>query len=411
MKPLAMFITTICLTNTATSTAASESGIDGAFRVRSANIEFNGNIGESITAKARLNAGHAINERLFTFLQVDHVEDFLEENHSTVLLVNDNPLITDTPGTELNQAFFRYQLEEQSLTLGRQALTFGSERFIGDIDFWQNDQTFDGVLFSADLFSASNIKYAYVNNVNRIFGDEADETLDRRDIRFDALNGQRPAAELGNHRLDGNFLHLELKEWDYVEFSAYGYTIHNFDFPEASNRTFGASGNFRYKPGSVKYTGTLEYAAQKKQQSAVDEWIPYYLAEFGLGWQKLDVSMRWEVLDDREGESFDTPLASRHEFQGWADQFLITPVGGVEDRSLRINWTPRPWQLDLRYHQFRSAADNNRVFGDEVDLDLIFRPTREHEIKLRYANFRPEPNQTITPDRVKALFISYSYNL
>ena len=34
--------------------------------------------------------------------------------------------------------------------------------------------------------------------------------------------------------------------------------------------------------------------------------------------------------------AFQTPLATKHAFQGWADQFLTTPADGIEDAYLGV---------------------------------------------------------------------------
>ncbi len=411
MKPRVTYLTIACLFTTATTLADIESNIDSGLRIRSANTEYDGNSGDAITVKGRFNAGLRFNEQFSTFLQLDYVESFLKDKHSTALLHNDNPFMFDTPGSDLNQLFAKYAWDDGSVKLGRQVITFGSERFIGDIDFWQNDQTFDGVLIEQGLFTSSTLQYAYVHNVNRIFGNRADQKLSSADIRIEALAGVRPIIERGDHAIDGNFLHFEYNEFDYVKLAAYGYAVHNYNLPDFSNRVVGASSEFNYKPGAIKYTGTLEFAWQQKQESTTRQWIPYRLVEGGIGIGKVDFSLRWEALEDRDGEFFDTPLGSRHEFQGWADAFSTSPAGGLDDFSVRTNVTWRPWRLDLRYHWFRSASVEDLEFGQEFDMDLIFRPARKHEFKLRFADFIPDSEQTFRPLRSTSLYFSYSFNI
>ncbi|WP_179957736.1 hypothetical protein [Exilibacterium tricleocarpae] len=390
--------------------AAGETSLDYGLRLRSANIDVVKNSAESLSAKVRLTLSHEFTEQSSALLQVDHIETFLDNRHSTALLANDNPLVLDTPATEINQLLLSHQWDEYGLTLGRQVIEFDAERFVGDIDFWQNDRTFDGISLNAALWSGSRLAYAYVYNVNRIFGDDAGSRLDPQDIRFDELDGRRPAGQWGDHRVDGHFLHLKVKEWDYVELSGYGFAVHNYDQVANSNRTLGLRSKFRYKPELLQYTGIVELARQQKQTSDVTAWIPYYLLEAGFEYRGLELNLRREYLGQKSGEAFITPLGSRHEFQGWADLFNVTPVEGVDDRSIRLNWRQRPWQIDLRLHRFYTTK-NTTAIGDEINLDLIYKPHRKHEVKIRFADYRPESGQTIAPDRTKGLFISYSYNL
>src|SRR3546814_11261136 len=58
------------------------------------------------------------------------------------------------------------------------------------------------------------------------------------------------------------------------------------------------------------------------------------LAELGYTWQGIVLKGGYEVLggDDGTGNrAFQTPLATKHAFQGWADVFLTTPADGIED--------------------------------------------------------------------------------
>ncbi|MFK7731058.1 MAG: hypothetical protein AB8B48_05490, partial [Pseudomonadales bacterium] len=68
----------------------------------------------------------------------------------------------------------------------------------------------------------------------------------------------------------------------------------------------------------------------------------------------------------------------------------------------------RPWVIDLRYHRFDSGG--LRV-GSELNLDLIFEPDRNHEFKIRFADFTAESDQSIRPGNVRKLFLMYSYKI
>src|SRR5690606_11948899 len=80
-----------------------------------------------------------------------------------------------------------------------------------------------------------------------------------------------------------------------------------------------------------------EYAGQR--DLAGNPWrldSRYVLAELGYGLAGGTVlKAGYESLGGGEGEgnrAFQTPLATRHAFQGWADVFLTTPTHGVDDR-------------------------------------------------------------------------------
>ena len=60
--------------------------------------------------------------------------------------------------------------------------------------------------------------------------------------------------------------------------------------------------------------------------SELDYDANYYLAELGAGYKGVTGTLGYEVLAADDGVGFQTPYATLHKFQGWADQFLAKPV-------------------------------------------------------------------------------------
>ena len=79
--------------------------------------------------------------------------------------------------------------------------------------------------------------------------------------------------------------------------------------------------------------------------------------------------------------SFQTPLATLHKFQGWADKFLTTPPNGIRDwyGSAGYGWK-KPLGLDginatLVYHRF--GSDRIAIhYGNEWDAMITARKGR-----------------------------------
>ena len=53
--------------------------------------------------------------------------------------------MADPKGTEVNQAWIKYTVDNISGTYGRQRILQGNQRFIGGVGWRQNEQTYDGV--------------------------------------------------------------------------------------------------------------------------------------------------------------------------------------------------------------------------------------------------------------------------
>ena len=83
----------------------------------------------------------------------------------------------------------------------------------------------------------------------------------------------------------------------------------------------------------------------------------------------------YEVLggsDDGKGTgnlAFQTPLATKHAFQGWADVFLTTPTDGIKDAYLGASLPLFGGTAQAVYHDFRAEQSSLiSQYGEELDL-------------------------------------------
>jgi hypothetical protein len=90
------------------------------------------------------------------------------------------------------------------------------------------------------------------------------------------------------------------------------------------------------------------------------DWVMANSLVLGLGIESLGGS-------SSPGEFFRTPLATLHAFNGWADQFLLTPSGGLDDFYATVKYTIADWSLTVVYHDF-SAQTGSSGYGREFDL-------------------------------------------
>lgn len=282
-------------------------------------------------------------------------------------------VIPDPEALELNRLQVGWKGESVNAVLGRQRVVFDDARFIGNVGFRQNEQTFDAVRFG--LFAAGKVTadYAYIDNVHRIFGDESAAGEFESDSHIFRLSAATP---LGNFVATGLFL----------------------DFDEAvtaSGRTLAVAWSDTWKLKS----GTLGLNARFAQQSpyngkgpAQDLGYQSYGASFARG--ELTFFGGLEILEGAGGAGFATPLGTLHAFQGWADVFLNTPATGVRDLSIGLKGgglnlidRARPASWAVIYHDFDS--DNGRLsYGSEIDA--VFRaPVNEWlALEVKGAVFR-----------------------
>lgn len=382
--------------------ALGEHEFDWGSRARYAHVDAD-NSGQAASLLLRGSVESRWSDIVSSTIELDAIGTGFKNDHSDGERFNDEQLIPDPQGTEINQAFLSLNLDATNIHLGRQRINFDNQRFIGGNGFWQNEQTFDAVLGKFKLASNSNVTYSYIANANRIYGDDADGKNSGSEQNYE--NTWRSAAFLGDHKHRSHLARLEWNEWDYTRVVGYGHRIDNRDMPSVSNNTLGASYTLNYKASLVKYRLQLE-AAQQNRFELNAENLPYYLVDLGFGINTWELSTRYEILGANNGAAFVTPLGSNHDFEGWADEVGNTPDTGVRNFSLGLLWRASPLRVETSYHFFKDDLNGNNI-GREFDLDFVYKPARKHSLSLRLANFEPENNS----GSIRKVYFDYSFNL
>ena len=378
--------------------------LDLGFRGRLATVEASQNA-RAASVLLRLKATSHWASQVSTLFEVDHVALGFEDDFSNGENFNDAPVIPDVAGTDLNQALIRYSPTNTiDLSLGREAIEFGNARFVGANNFWQNEQTLDGFGFNYAFATASSVSYAFVDNANRINGDDAGRRLSPNDSNFEQNNGLRPAPFLGDHDHNTHLVFAQFKEWDFSRVQAYFFDIDIKDAAVLSNQTLGARYEYRGRLGRIRTAAHAELAVQERPKANDSAALLYHDLGAGFGVGSSEISINYERLGENDGTSFVTPLASLHDHNGWADQFLLTPSGGLRDFSIQYIWRDSPWQIDARYHLFNSDSTNDHL-GAELDIDFSIQVNRDNTLLLRLADFTASANGYADERRIFLMFI------
>ncbi len=310
------------------------------------------------------------------FVEMDYVgEVIVNDFNSGAGTSSENrdqyPVVADPKGTDLNQLYLDYKAsDEATLRFGRQRILLDNQRFVGGVGWRQNEQTFDAASLQFDGWSNTKLFYSYVGNVNRIFGSTV------------------PA---GDHNMDTHLLNAEIgltQDWSIIP---YAYLIDNEDSPASSTTTFGArfAGKTSLSGGSLSFVA--EVATQSEAANAPIAYSAgYYLLDVNWALSNgLSLGLGYESLggDSNEaGKAFRTPLATLHLFQGWADQFLVTPGAGIDDIYFKAKYSIDKWQLQAIYHDF-SAESGSANFGSEIDLAGSRKLSDRYSLLLKAAFF------------------------
>lgn len=263
------------------------------------------------------------------------------------------PVVADPEGTEVSQAYLAYKNEGLTFKFGRQGINLDNQRFIGTVAFRQNDQTYD--IGTVTYAPTKNVKafYGYAWNVNRIFGD--DSPRGDLDTNLHLFNVSYSDSSLG-------------------KLSTYAYLLDFDDFGALglSSATYGArlSGK-QAANSSLSIAYTAEYAKQTDYKDNPGDFSADYLnGELFLSGAGLTGGVAYEKLGSDNGIAFQTPLATLHKFNGWADRFLSTPAEGLQDLNISLAYRVQgdgPLSgtlLKAIYHDFSSDV-GDQSYGDE----------------------------------------------
>ena len=280
-------------------------------------------------------------------------------------------VIADPETTELNQILLSFTSGKTTATLGRQRLVLDNARFVGDVGWRQNMQTFDAVVLQDKSLDKTTLTYAYLDRIDRVFGDHHAQGYWKSSSHlFNATYAGLPAGTL-----TGYVYLLDFRKPAYAANSC---------------ATYGASFAGATKiSGTFKFTYRAEIAAQTDYGSSpLGYRTNYYDLEAGLGAKQGSLSLGHEVLGSDHNVGFKTPLATLHAFNGWADLFLTTPATGLRDTYVKGSANlPRDLSLLAFYHWF-TTDKTGAAQGNELDVQVAHKFGARVNALFKYANFR-----------------------
>lgn len=331
---------------------------------------------------------------LFEFDVVQHIGG--ESFNDTINGKATYPVIADPDMVTVNRLQLSYgaaltararerREPDLKLTLGRQRIVFGNERFVGNVGWRQHEQTFDAISVVTTALPKTTIAYAYIAQVNRVFG---------------------PESPLGHFDGDSHLINVTFAGLEpYAKLEAFAYVLDFVQAPAASTVTYGFRGE-----GSYDVTPDLRallngsYARQHDHRdNPLALALSYWLVDGGFKYKRLSALAGYEVLAGNGTIGFSTPLATLHAFQGWADTFLTTPADGIKDLYAKASFS-FPVEGPLKslvatvvYHGFE-AQRGGIGFGHEWDALIEAKLSHNVTIGLKVADYEgggPFPDKTV----------------
>ena len=347
-------------------------------RLRYEHVDQAGNAdAEALTARLRLGYTTQLHQGFQAMIEGEAVSPLINDYYDgTGTNASNYAVIADPEKYQVNQAWLAYTSGKTKGTLGRQKIVLDNARFVGDVGWRQNDQTFDAFVLQDKSLAKTTLTYAYLDRVNRIFdGTSAQPDWDSKSHVFNASSVGLPVGTLTAYAY--------LMEFDTKSLAA------RAGVRNQSNQTYGLSlAGGRPLSTNVKASYRFEYARQSDYgQSTLNHRSDYYLAELGAGVRTHSLALGYEVLGSDNNIGFRTPLATLHAFNGWADVFLATPAAGLTDTYVKAG-TVLPGKINLTafYHVF--GTDNGpSQLGREADLVMSYPVNKRVSLTVKGAKF------------------------
>ena len=278
------------------------------------------------------------------------------------LNVKGQSVVADPERTDMNRFWLDFTKKEwavKSIKTGRQRIKLDDDRWVGNVGWRQNEQTFDAVRAQTTLgLDDLLVQYIYTWEVNRIFAN-------------DGLRGQKDFDP------NGHFINVGYKANKALKAVGFIYLID----PGTSAGPVSTFGSATY---GTRLTGTIEvsekfsvpYQASYAYQT---DWgrnqasygAHYIMLETGATLKGLGtLSVGYENLGSDRDARVVTPFSTAHKFNGFADVFLNN--GGVRGlRDLYVSLAPKmpfkKWKMKVTFHQFWDDQGGDNL-GQEYDL-------------------------------------------
>ncbi len=288
---------------------------------------------------------------------------------------SDYAVIADPKVEELNQAWLAYTgLQNNIIKLGRQRVILDNARFVGNVGWRQNEQTFDALAYINSSFNDVQILLANVDQVNTILG--------------------------GSVNTNTNILNVGIDKTPVGKITAYAYSIDLDDSSVNDTLTLGA----RLKGSVSNFLYTVEYAQQSDTADNSNNLsASYAFLEAGYKINETKIFIANEILGSDGGNaSLQTLLATKHAFNGWADKFLTTPVDGLNDLYIKAVTKVGGFKLVGVYHDF--SSDNGNIdYGTELNLLVVKPIDKNMKALVKYADYSADDFSTDT----KKIWLSF----
>ena len=395
-KPALFMGSALALAFTTQGMAIADPDIIFDARLRYESVDQDGfaNSADGLTLRTRLGFDSGpVNDFRF-LIEAENVLHLIDDFNSTTNGNGGFPVVADPEETEINRAQIAFSgIDSTTVTLGRQRVILGDARYVGNVGFRQNEQTFDALRITNQSIENFTLNYLYLDRANRIFGDD------------------HPAGEwdLDAHLVSADFVTSA------GTLSGFAHLIDNQDAAAMSIATYGVRWQGQIaNEGQPTFAYFAEYAHQTDYgNNPMSFDLGMFRAQASIAQNGLSAALGIENLEGNGARGFATPLATLHAYQGWADVFLGTPATGIRDIYVRGGWTMseppfgQGLSAALVFHSF-DAQSGGGDLGSEFDAVITSRITEHVSLQLKGAFYNGPTGGPADRDKIwLALTVNY----
>ena len=294
--------------------------------------------------------------------------------------------ISDPYESELDQLWLSYAgIADTVIKGGRQVIQFDDQRFIGNVVWRQLQQTFDSALITNKSIKNLTINAGYIGRVKTT-------TTTTESVNAPILNVNYKLGDYGNMVGYGYWLDYTdpgANAIYYKSSQTYGLRLTNY---QKQGDSFKLSDNY-----GLQYTA--EWSIQSNYQSNPNNYtVNRYNLMGGFTAYMFTFQGAMEQLDGvGRNKAFQTPLGTNFAFQGWADQFLVTPDNGIRDVFGTVTTSLDRGEVALTgvYHDFFDDTGNIH-YGQEWDFLASKKFGKHYTLLARYAYYNADQYSTDT---------------
>ncbi len=348
-------------------------------RLRYETVDQDNPVADADALTLRLRAGAEVKLHNLSFLgEAEGTLAIIDDYNDTIAnnggFIGAEPfsVVADPDNVEINRLRLKYSGKGGSIAIGRQRIVIDDSRFVGNVGWRQNEQTFDAIRAQTTIGPLS-LDGTYAISQRTIFGADAGPRTEFEGEFFFGGAGIKAGP---------------------VKLKAFTYVLDYDNLLANSTQTFGARATAAFPVGpKAKISLAGSYARQKDYATnPTDYSADYIAAEIGGSYSGFGLKAGYELLGSDGGvAAFRTPMATLHKFNGWADVFLATPATGLEDIYVGASYKSKGFggikglKAAIVYHEFDSDV-GGISYGSEIDASLGFK-FRNYGFLVKYADY------------------------